>query len=175
MPEPQLQLDRLRQLYTRQRSARLLLNYAARQSNAPRDAQMTVDSIHGILKCEEKPSVSRRELVQTLRAFAQAGCGRFVAGRHGQPSRFVWGHSLAWVGGAVLGGTGNSDGAKGAASNMNNPVSEPKATDASMFSHPFRLRPALVISVQLPNNLTAYEADRLARFIQTLPFARAES
>jgi hypothetical protein len=72
MPEPQLQLDRLRRLYTTQRSARLLLNYAARQSNAPRDAQMTVDSIHGILKCEEKPSVSRRELVQTLRAFAQA-------------------------------------------------------------------------------------------------------
>jgi hypothetical protein len=175
MPEPQLQLDRLRRLSTTQRSARLLLNYAARQSNTPGDAKMTVDSLHGILKCEEEPAVSRRELVQTLRAFAQAGCGRFVTGRHGRPSRFVWAHSLAWVGGAVSGGTGNSDGAKDAASNTNNLASEPKATAASMFSHPFRLRPTLVVSVQLPNDLTAHEADRLARFIQTLPFAQAES
>ncbi|HXJ59683.1 MAG TPA: hypothetical protein VNU68_23820 [Verrucomicrobiae bacterium] len=38
-----------------------------------------------------------------------------------------------------------------------------------MISHPFRLRLKLVVSMNLPADLTAAEADRLARFIQALP------
>ncbi|HXJ56482.1 MAG TPA: hypothetical protein VNU68_07460 [Verrucomicrobiae bacterium] len=165
MPESPLQLERLRRLYGTQRAARTLLDYAARQTSTAIGAKMTVDSLHGILNCEENAAVSRRALIGTLRAFAQAGCGRFFAGRHGQPSRFVWAVPLATVGAAVVGDTSVS--------------SSPKTTRTpairgggpGLFSHPFRLRPDLIVSMNLPNDLTGQEADRLARFVQTLPFS----
>ena len=38
--------------------------------------------------------------------------------------------------------------------------------------HTFRLRPDLVVVLELPLNITTQEAQRLADFIKTLPFAK---
>lgn len=165
MPEPQLQLERLRRLYGTQRAARTLLDYAAKQSSTGIGTKMTVDSLHGILDCEENGAVSRRALIGTLRALAQAGCGRFFAGRHGQPSRFVWAVPLATVGAAVVRDASASSSPK----TTRTPAT--RGSDAGLFSHPFRLRPDLIVSMNLPNDLTVQEADRLARFVQALPFS----
>lgn len=41
--------------------------------------------------------------------------------------------------------------------------------EAGMLQHSFHLRAGLQIAIELPENLTEREADRLARFIQSLP------
>lgn len=44
-------------------------------------------------------------------------------------------------------------------------------TEAGMLQHSFHLRAGLQISIELPEDLTEREAERLARFIQSLPVA----
>ncbi len=48
---------------------------------------------------------------------------------------------------------------------------EVPADPAAMMQHSFRLRPGLQISIELPGDLTEREAERLARFVQSLPLA----
>ncbi|MER9105735.1 helix-turn-helix domain-containing protein [Mesorhizobium sp. M0848] len=50
-------------------------------------------------------------------------------------------------------------------------VAEGPASVAGMLQHSFHLRPGLQISIDLPDDLTDREADRLARFVQSLPVA----
>jgi hypothetical protein len=164
MLQTQLQVDRLKRLYATKRSARVLLNYAAKQTSTANGLRTTVDALHQLLYGEERPVPSRRELISALRAFAQAGCGRFFNGRHGQPSRFIWAAPLGAIGAAVIGATSSSVPSKNSPARI-----EVSPSESSMISHPFRLRPKLVVSMTLPSDLTGAEADRLAKFIQALP------
>ncbi|MFZ2981516.1 MAG: helix-turn-helix transcriptional regulator [Sphingobium sp.] len=50
-------------------------------------------------------------------------------------------------------------------------VAEVPANEAGMLQHSFHLRPGLQVTIELPDNLTDREADRLARFVQSLPVA----
>lgn len=43
--------------------------------------------------------------------------------------------------------------------------------DAGMLQHSFHLRAGLQITIELPGDLTDREAERLARFVQSLPVA----
>jgi hypothetical protein len=145
----------------------MVLDFAAKQTGTGTGAKMTVDSLHGILNGGEHGLVNRRTLIRTLRAFAEAGCGRFFTGRHGQPSRFVWAVPWATMEEAVTGRASAGHSGKTAPTHP----ALLSAGEAEMFSHPFRLRPGLIISINLPNDLTIAEADRLARFIQALPLS----
>ncbi len=42
---------------------------------------------------------------------------------------------------------------------------------ANMLKHSFRLRPDVTVSFELPSNVTANEAQRLADFLKTVPFS----
>ncbi len=50
-------------------------------------------------------------------------------------------------------------------------LAEAPANEAGMLQHSFHLRPGLQIRIDLPDDLTDREADRLARFVQSLPVA----
>lgn len=154
MAEITLEIEPLRQLYATKRGAKAVLDYASQLASVSSGATMTLDSLHSGLKGDDGPSVPRRELIKTLRAFAQFGCGRFITGRHGGRSRFIWSiapMSLA----AALGRTASQRAGQTQA-------------DSTLFSHPFRLRPGLNVALNLPHDLTPHEADRLARFVLTL-------
>ena len=146
----------LRQLYATKRGAKLVLDYAATVMGVSSGTAMTVDSLWRALKGPKGPQMSRCELITTLRAFTQAGCGRFMVGRHGQPSRFIWGAAPTAFLAALR------------------PASPSPSGDTGIFGHAFRLRPGLVLALNLPADLTPSEAERLARFVQTLPI-RAEA
>ena len=167
MSQSAIHLERLRRLYATQRVARMVLDFAAKQTGTGANPKMTVDGLHGILSGAEQGLINRRALIRTLRAFAEAGCGRFFTGRHGQPSRFVWAVPWATVQAAVTDRASTGHPSKTAPTRP----ALLSAGEAGMFSHPFRLRPGLIIPVNLPNDLTMAEADRLARFIQTLPLS----
>ena len=50
-------------------------------------------------------------------------------------------------------------------------AAEAPEDEAGMLQHSFHLRPDLQIRMELPSDLTEREADRLARFVQSLPVA----
>ena len=50
-------------------------------------------------------------------------------------------------------------------------VVEAPTKEAGKLQHSFHLRPGLQVRIELPEDLTEREAERLARFVQSLPVA----
>ena len=94
-------IDMLRQLYVESPIARAFLDHAARRE---RDQSETkVDRILVLLGAEGH-AFPRRDIIGFFRKLQEYGCGQFVEGRRGWPSRFVWSSGLTSVGRAASGG-----------------------------------------------------------------------
>ena len=93
-------IDLLRQLYRQSPVARAFFDHAARRE---RDQSETkVDRILILLRAEGQAFV-RRDIITLFRTLQEAGCGQFVEGRRGWPSRFVWSAGLTSLGRAAAG------------------------------------------------------------------------
>jgi hypothetical protein len=94
-------IDTLRQMYTQSSIAKAFFDHAARRE---RDQSETkVDRILVLLRVEGH-EFRRREVIDLFRKLQEQGCGQFVEGRRGWPSRFVWSTGLTSVGRAATGG-----------------------------------------------------------------------
>src|SRR6266699_3635041 len=83
--------DKLRGLYTTSSAAKCFIDYfATRERNA---STTKIDRLLQISQ-ERNQSVSRPEAIEFLRRLEEIGCGRYVEGRRGHPSRFAWDVSL---------------------------------------------------------------------------------
>ncbi len=107
------------------------------------------------------PDVTRAEIIDVFRKLDELGFGRFVVGRRGASSRFEREVSLPSLGRAAAG-----RGAVIAAPD------DPDDAEDDLICHQYRLRPTFTAQIHLPADLTAKEAERLASFIQTLPFEK---
>lgn len=149
----------LRKLYSENDHAQAVLDhFASRERNW---GTTTVDRIHTNLRSEGE-DLSRGDLISVFRELENCGCGNFVAGRKGYSSRFEWIVEMVGVGLAAAGEIEHVD-----------EVSEEEAGEeepGSLIKHTYRLRPDVTIAVELPTDFTPQEADRMARFIETLPF-----
>jgi hypothetical protein len=135
-------------------AAKVLGNFATRK----RDRKVIeVARLEEIL-----PDLSRGEIVDVFKKLAELGFGSFLVGRRGAASRFVWDVSLCSVGRAAMG-----QGTVKAVSEEPDEEERPTLT----IRHEFSLRPDFKAQIELPVNLTAREAARLADFLRTLPFA----
>ena len=153
-------IEKLRKLYQENDLARAVLDhFASRERNW---GTTTIDRIHSNL-LNEGQNVYRRDVIQVFRKLEDCGCGRFTAGRKGRKSRFEWDVQMVGVGQVAAGETEQveevSQEEKGEENEGN-----------SLFKHTFRLRSDQSVTVELPVDLTAQEAARMARFIETLPF-----
>jgi len=93
-------IDALRQLYEQSRIAKTFFDHAARRE---RDQSETkVDRILVRLR-REGHEFHRREIIDLFRKLEQQGCGQFVEGRRGWPSRFVWSAEMTSVARAASG------------------------------------------------------------------------
>ena len=90
----------LRQLYRQSPVAQAFFDHAARRE---RDQSETkVDRILILLRAEGHV-FPRRDIINLFRRLEEQGCGQFVEGRRGWPSRFVWSAGLISVGRAAAG------------------------------------------------------------------------
>src|SRR5207302_10958226 len=93
-------IDALRQLYDQNLVAKTFFDHAARRE---RDQSETkVDRILVRLK-REGHEFQRREIIHLFRKLEGQGCGQFVEGRRGWPSRFVWSTEMTSVARAAAG------------------------------------------------------------------------
>jgi len=129
-------------------------------------------------------TADRRAVIQFFRGLERAGCGRYVEGRRGHPSRFEWVVKLNSVGLVASGQQAKVQplGEEEFSFSLDNeyppiegasPVAGERVPVSSNgdVSHPFRLRPDRTVSLVLPSDLTPQEAQRLADFVKTLPLA----
>lgn len=154
----------LKRLYTNGPVAKAALDYlSGRQKNS---RWTKVDRLERQLG-QAGHQFSRRDVIGFMKQLEQQRCGKFVIGRRGQPSRFEWDMNMISVAKASRGEEQSVE--------PLDPVEMPRDEEeedvpAGTLRHPYRLRPDLVISLDLPSDLTAREAARLAEFIKTLPF-----
>jgi len=154
----------LRKLYGASNAAKAAFDYfAQRQYNS---ARTTVDRLLAALK-QEGHDVARSDIVELFKALQSAGCGDFVIGRKGHPSRFEWTVGLADVGRSASGEPVKVE----AISEAEKLETAEEEASAEMLEHRYRLRPDTELKISLPVNLTAAEATRIADFVRTLPFA----
>jgi len=151
----------LLKMYRESELAKVSFDYfAIRQKNS---TATKTDRMLNILYDPLQGRIDRRELIQFFRGLEAAGCGEYVEGRRGHPSRFVWSVQMNTVGLAAAGQVAKvvqiTEG------------DEEDAENVSDASHPFRLRPDRTITLTLPDDLTVQEAQRLSDFIRTLPLS----
>ncbi len=88
----------LRDLYEDDPGAREFLKWASERQN---DAART-----SIDRLEQKAGIDRRKAIELAKQFDRLGCGRYIIGRRGAPSRIEWGFSLKSIGRAAVGEVG---------------------------------------------------------------------
>src|SRR6266478_7179034 len=99
--ESNVNVERLKRLYATNKCAKALLNHAAKRKNNANTT--TVDRLLALIVSEENTVVTRQQLIEVLRGLEKLGCGRFVSGRRGQPSRFEWAVQITSLGKAATG------------------------------------------------------------------------
>jgi hypothetical protein len=93
-------VEALRQLYEQNPVAHAFFSHAAKRE---RDQSETkVDRIMVLLKAEGQ-DFPRRDVIALFKKLEEVGCGQFVEGRRGWPSRFVWSARLTGIGRAAAG------------------------------------------------------------------------
>ncbi len=163
---------RLRELYKRDPAARDIFDHLAGRVNNYREQK--VDRLVHTLG-DDGSHATRGDVTRVFKELERAGCGKYVVGRKGHPSRFRWDVAMVAVGHYAAGGTdaieeldasapSEEDVPANAESNGSAPDPQPH------YTHTFQLRPALAVSFALPADLMTLEAARLADFIKTLPF-----
>jgi hypothetical protein len=158
-------LKKLRDLYKSNKAAQSMLDeFARRERNR---TETKVDNLL-YLMVENRP-ITRGEVIQAFRELQDIGCGSFVAGRHGHPSRFQWTLGLPSVGRAAAGEDLPLD-----TISEEERAEDERIPEGERKIYSFPLRPNLDLKLELPLDLTASEATRLTGFIKSLPFDRNE-
>ncbi len=150
---------RLRKLYGSSPAAREILDHLASRGRSWRTT--SVERILASVR-ESDEDLSRGEVIDVFKALEECGCGQFKAGRKGWPSRFEWAVQMVSAGRVAAGETEQVEDLT--AEDL--AEEEPQAA----LRHTYRLRPDASVTLDLPRDLTASEAERLAQYIRTLPF-----
>jgi hypothetical protein len=90
----------LQELYAQNAVARAFFDHAAHRERD--QAETKVDRVLILLRADGH-EFRRREIIDLFRKLQDQGCGQFVEGRRGWPSRFVWSMKITSIGKAASG------------------------------------------------------------------------
>ena len=155
-----MQVELLKQHYARYAAVRAICDHTAERAKNQNET-----ALHRIMHYleYEGEDYKRSDLIAAFRLLEEAECGRYVEGRHGWKSRFVWAVKSKLVSGAA-------EGTQSKAELVAPDSPEDDALEEEMIEHTYILRPDLSISIDLPVDLSRNEAERLAQFIGSLSF-----
>jgi hypothetical protein len=94
-------VDMLRQLYKQSPVAKAFFDHAAGRERD--QSETTIKRILVLLNRVKGHEFQRRDIVDLFRKLEEQGCGQFVEGRRGWPSRFVWSAEMTSIGRAAAG------------------------------------------------------------------------
>lgn len=157
-----MNIDLLKVAYNDSPAIAAICDHFARRDNNQNETK--IHRIIGHLQ-NEAYEFKRGEIIAAFRRLEEAGVGKYVEGRHGWPSRFVWEAKSLQIAALATEGSSISDEGFGA---------DDAIFEEDFIEHTFVLRPDLTISVELPVDLTPRESDRVAAFVQSLPFGERD-
>ncbi len=152
--------ERLRQAYNEHYAVKAVCD-----EMAARERNQTETKLQRIIARLDQAAVDVRkaDVIAAFRILEECGCGQYVVGRHGWPSRFVW----------AVGSIAACQAAQGMSTDIE---SLPEANDeeeveaeCDSITHVLRLREDFDVELQLPADLTEKEASRIAAFVSALP------
>lgn len=148
--------NRLRELYNENEAAKAILN-----DFAERLRKQSITKLDQLLN---RVPVARSDAIKVFRSLQSIGCGEFIEGRKGHPSRFSWTDDLTAVGRAARGEVPS-------VAPLEEEEEDSGSDKKSVFEreHPLELRDNYIARVRVPADLTEREAERLATFIRSLP------
>jgi len=169
---------KLEQLYKSNSIIRGILNFLAERKQNSNVISLKRIRFH--LKNRDV-EVVWEDLVKACRALEDAGCGVFIRGSRGYPSRFAWEEKttllLDYATGAIAYEPAEADADEDDEDvEEDNEGDEEEEDDESgeeddnLTLHTYVLRPELVIHFILPTDLTKHEANRLSQFVDSLSF-----
>lgn len=89
-------IENIRHLYQSDEGAQKLFDRMAQRQRNARGGRTKLDQI-----CSDGICSSRRDAVALARKLEATGCGQFIEGRHGHPSRIEWNYSCISLGQAA--------------------------------------------------------------------------
>lgn len=107
--------------------------------------------------------IRRHEAIAAFRLLEDCGCGQYIEGRHGWPSRFVW--SVGSIAACQVAQGSNAD------IKSLPEADEEEEVDAELdtVTHVLRLREDFDLELQLPTDFSRREARRVVNFVNALP------
>lgn len=147
--------QKIRQLYQSEDSFRKIFDHLASRTNNA--AETKIPRMQAVL-AGQGIDIDRSTFKRFFEALEGEGCGRYIVGRWGYPSRFAWEVNLKGVASIAIG------------ESQVMPDAPAEETDSGMLDHRYFIRPDMELILSLPSDLTKTEAARLARFIDTLTF-----
>lgn len=155
-----MKLDLLEKSYQENEALRAICDHMSNRSKNQNET-----ALHRIVYYLEQEGYdfTRSDVIAAFRLLENSECGKYVEGRHGWKSRFVWSVKSKLVAGAA-------QGTETTAALIAEDQQEDEFTDDGMIEHSYILRPDLTVSIELPADLSRIEAQRLSRFIDSLSF-----
>jgi hypothetical protein len=139
---------------------------ASRKNNATATELDAIVNSPEVEKTGARPNV-KRDAIVFFRDLEKIGYGQFVVGRRGRSTRFIWSRPLRDLATQAVAFLSASDADQPTPPEMLRPQRE---GPPSQIAHSFAVRPALSVTFELPEDLTAAEAERLANLIRNIPF-----
>lgn len=155
-----MNIEVLKQIYNENQAVKSICDHMSDRSKNQNETALHRISQHLEL---EGTDFKRSDLIAAFRLLENSECGKYVEGRHGWKSRFVWSVKSKLVAGAAQGNETN-------AALVAEKDSDEEIFEEEMLEHNYFLRPDLVITVELPADLSRSEAQRLSQFIDSLSF-----
>ena len=152
-------IDELRSLYAENSAASSLFDEF---SNRKRNRRVT--KTDWVARRFASSGIRRADIISMFRRLEQLDCGKYVEGRRGNPSRFEWSKSSLAICRLASGETENAEPQE--LSDVGVDEGEP---DTEIEVHTLRLRPDFMIELELPTDLTTREAERVGKFLLSLP------
>jgi hypothetical protein len=143
--------------------ARQLFDWAAKQLGSK---ETTVSQM------EKGAGLKRTDVIMSMKELDRLRFGKFTVGRRNKESRMTWYVDLGALGQCAQGLEVEFDDAELTEGTARDPDASENRADEIL--HLYQLRPELRLSLRLPSNLTPGEARRLADFVLSLPFDRAD-
>lgn len=149
--------DSLKAIYGKNEAAKALLD-----TFATRKRDVAETTVH---RAAQLAGVDYNEMLRALREIAEAGAGEFKVGRKGAKSRIEWEYGVRSLAAAARG-----EGRPVKLDDIEEVETVEDSEEEGDVVHEFLLRPGKKVRFVLPSDLTQREAERLAGFVQSLPF-----
>lgn len=167
-----MDINRLRQSYAVNAELAAICDELGNRTNNQRVTKLK--PYLALLNRDRAEAIKQWKLIAAFRELETCGCGEYIEGRHGHPSRFVWNaeygsHAICK---AVFGEPLQSSSEtteEDYESTEDNTDGDASTDDESRLDHYFNLRADYQLEITLPVDLTVAEAERLAAFIKSLP------